>query len=55
MVGYGDYPLRDVGTEITNCWNCKEVAFHTVVYPTYHGQESVSSINLTFRKNNSQI
>ena len=37
--------LRDV------MWNCDTLTCHSVVYPTYHDQKSVSSINLTFRKN----
>ena len=44
-VSYGDFELRDVMR------NCDTVTFHTVVYLIYHDQNTVSSINLTFRKN----
>ena len=44
-VGYGDFQLRDV------MWHCDAVTYLTVVYPTYHDQKSVNSINLTFSKN----
>ena len=44
-MGYRDFQLRD------KIWNCDAVTCHTVVWPTYHDQKSVSLIILTFRKN----